>query len=106
MALIDAADPYVRPVIATLAGAGLRIGEAVARDWRDVKLGVGTLVFRESKQPRGRGERLICPSGSMRSWRPGGLAVRAPHRAIRCSSTGLATANTDARPFGMSRRDS
>ncbi len=38
MALLDAAAPTMRPVIATLAGAGLRVGEAVALNWRDVTL--------------------------------------------------------------------
>ena len=44
MALIEAADTCHRPILATLAGAGLRVGEAVALDWRDVNLAVGSLT--------------------------------------------------------------
>jgi integrase len=51
--LIDAADRYLRPLVATLAGAGLRIGEACALDWRDVRLATGTLIVRESKTAAG-----------------------------------------------------
>lgn len=72
MALIDAADPYMRPMVATLAGAGLRIGEAVALDWRDVKLGVGTLIVRESKTAAGEGREVDLPVGlheELATWR-------------------------------------
>ena len=71
-ALIDAADIYLRPTIATLAGAGLRIGEAVALDWRDVKLGAGTLVVRESKTAAGEGREVDLPVGlreELATWR-------------------------------------
>jgi integrase len=56
----------MRPLLATLAGTGLRIGEAVALDWRDVKLGAGTLIVRESKTAGGRGERLTFRWASKR----------------------------------------
>jgi integrase len=61
MALLDAADTLrdsaeVRPVLATLAGAGLRIGEACALEWRDVNLATGTLRVRESKTDAGQRE--------------------------------------------------
>ena len=71
-ALIDAADPYMRPMIATLAGAGLRIGEAVALDWRDVKLGAGTLIVRESKTAAGEGREVDLAVGlreELATWR-------------------------------------
>lgn len=71
-ALIDAADAYLRPLIATLAGAGLRIGEAVALDWRDVKLGTGTLIVRESKTAAGEGREVDLPVGlceELATWR-------------------------------------
>jgi len=71
-ALIDAADTYLRPMIATLAGAGLRIGEAVALDWRDVKLGTGTLIVRESKTAAGEGREVDLPVGlreELATWR-------------------------------------
>ncbi len=71
-ALIDAADAYLRPLIATLAGAGLRIGEAVALDWRDVKLGTGTLIVRKSKTAAGEGREVDLPVGlheELATWR-------------------------------------
>jgi integrase len=71
-ALIDAADPYMRPLVATLAGAGLRIGEAVALDWRDVKLGAGALIVRESKTAAGEGREVDLPVGlheELATWR-------------------------------------
>ncbi len=72
MALIEAADPYMRPIIATLAGAGLRIGEAVALDWRDVKLSTGTLIVRESKTEAGEGREVDLTVGlqeELATWR-------------------------------------
>lgn len=71
-ALIDAADPYMRPLVATLLGSGLRIGEAVALDWRDVKLGVGTLIVRESKTAAGEGREVDLSVGlreELATWR-------------------------------------
>ncbi len=72
MALIDAADHYMRPMISTLAGAGLRIGEAVALDWRDVKLSTGTLIVRESKTAAGEGREVDSTVGlqeELATWR-------------------------------------
>ena len=71
-ALLEAADPYMRPIIATLAGAGLRIGEAVALDWRDVKLSTGTLLVREAKTAAGEGREVDLPVGlreELATWR-------------------------------------
>jgi integrase len=71
-ALIDAADTYLRPLIATLAGAGLRIGEAVALNWRDVNLGTGTLTVRESKAGAWAGREVDLPVGlreELATWR-------------------------------------
>jgi integrase len=62
-ALLAAADSTHRPLIATLAGAGLRVGEACALDWRDVNLGTGTIVVRESKTEAGAGRRVDLPVG-------------------------------------------
>ena len=70
-ALLDAADPWVRPVIATLAGAGLRVGEAVALDWRDVNLATGTIRVEDSKTEAGI-RRVDLPGGlpdELREWK-------------------------------------
>jgi integrase len=60
MALLDAAaaeKPLLggrgRPLLATLAGAGLRIGEALALERRDVNVAKGTLTVRASKTEAG-----------------------------------------------------
>ena len=63
MALLDAADQWHRPVVATLAGAGLRVGEAVALTWRDVNLATGTLTVRDSKTDAGAGRRVDLAAG-------------------------------------------
>jgi integrase len=62
MALLDAAPKRHRVVLATLAGAGLRVGELCALDWRDLDLPTGTLTVQESKTPAGRRE-VDLPSG-------------------------------------------
>ncbi len=63
MALLDAASVTTRPVLATLAGAGLRVGEAVALDWRDVNLATGTLTVGEAKTDAGSGREVDLPGG-------------------------------------------
>lgn len=71
-ALLDAAEPYMRPLIATLAGAGLRIGEACALRWRDVNLATGTLTVGESKTAAGEGREVDLPLGlheELATWR-------------------------------------
>lgn len=71
-ALLDAADEYLRPVLATMAGAGLRVGEAVALDWRDVDLATGTITVRESKTAAGEGRQVDLPVGlreELATWR-------------------------------------
>lgn len=72
VALVESADRYLRPIVATLAGAGLRIGEACALDWRDVNLGTGTIVVRESKTAAGEGREVDLPIGlqeELATWR-------------------------------------
>lgn len=51
-ALLEAAD-RLRPVLATLAGAGLRSGEACGLDWQDVNLASGTITVGRSKTETG-----------------------------------------------------
>jgi integrase len=63
LSLIEAADTYHRPILATLAGAGLRVGEAVALDWRDVNLATGTLIVCSAKTDAGTGREVDLPSG-------------------------------------------
>jgi integrase len=62
-ALLEVADAYLRPVLATMAGAGLRVSEAVALDWRDVNLATATLTVRVSKTDAGEGREVDMPVG-------------------------------------------
>jgi integrase len=43
----------LRPILAALAGAGLRDGEACALNWGDVNLATGTIAVREAKTDAG-----------------------------------------------------
>jgi len=63
MALLAAADEYHRPILATLAGAGLRVGEALALEWRDVNLATGTLTVRDAKTEAGAYRAVDLPGG-------------------------------------------
>jgi integrase len=51
--LIDGGSSYIRPVIATLIGAGLRVSEACALDWKDANLATGTLNVGRAKTDAG-----------------------------------------------------
>lgn len=51
--LLAAASHLLRPMLATMAGAGLRNGEACALDWGDVNLAAGTIAVRASKTEAG-----------------------------------------------------
>ena len=62
-ALLAAADQFLRPILVTMAGAGLRVGEAVALDWADVDLATGTLTVRESKTAAGENRQVDLPVG-------------------------------------------
>lgn len=51
--LIEAATGTLRPVVAVLAGCGLRVGEAVARDWPDISIPTGTIDIGRAKTDAG-----------------------------------------------------
>lgn len=79
-ALLDVADHRLRPLVATLAGAGLRIGEACALDWADVNLATGTITVGDAKTPAGIRE-VDMPMGlreELATWR-----ARSPRTARR-----------------------
>lgn len=67
MALLESASSTMKPVLAILAGAGLRVGEAVALDWRDVNLATGTLTVRQAKTDAGTGREVDLPAGLIES---------------------------------------
>ena len=57
MCLLDASEPLLnkrgRPLLATLAGTGLRVEEVLNLVWSDVDIARGTLAVRESKTDAG-----------------------------------------------------
>jgi integrase len=74
LALLEAADRYHRPILATLAGAGLRVREAVALDWQDVNLATGTLTVGRAKTDAGSYREVDLPGGlveELSEWKAG-----------------------------------
>ena len=70
--LIEAADVYLRPVLATLAGTGMRPSEAVAVDWPTVSLATGTLTVGRAKTDAGAYREIDLPEGlreALLEWR-------------------------------------
>jgi integrase len=59
---LESADGVGRVLLAILAGAGLRIGEALALRWRDVDLGTGSLHVLSSKTEKGVREVHLSPA--------------------------------------------
>jgi integrase len=62
MALLDAASGTGTLLLAILAGAGLRIGEALALRWQHVDLGTGTLYVVDAKTAKGIREVHLSPA--------------------------------------------
>lgn len=62
---IEAASRNMRPVVAVLIGCGLRVGEAVALDWRDVNLSTAVLIVRASKTEAGEDREVDIPAGAL-----------------------------------------
>lgn len=63
LSLLEGGSVYMRPVIATLLGAGLRVSEAVALDWRDVNLATGTIRVGKAKTDAGSYREVDIPAG-------------------------------------------
>jgi integrase len=61
--LFEQASPHMRPVIATLIGSGLRVGELVKLDWRDVSLATGTIKVGKAKTDAGAFREIDLPAG-------------------------------------------
>lgn len=82
--LIDGASVYMRPVVATLLGAGLRVSEAVALDWQDVNLATGTLTVGRAKTDAGSFRQVDLPGGLvdvLAEWKMAGAAELARWKA-------------------------
>lgn len=78
LTLLAAAPKGHRIILATLAGAGLRVGEACALDWRDLDLSTRTLTVQASKTSAGR-RQVDLPLGLVNElWT---LAARSSHTA-------------------------
>ncbi|MGH2964406.1 MAG: tyrosine-type recombinase/integrase [Solirubrobacterales bacterium] len=61
--LIEGGSSYMRPVVATLIGAGLRVSEAVELDWSAVNLATGTLTVGRAKTDAGSYRAVDLPGG-------------------------------------------
>jgi integrase len=61
--LLEAAKPSLRALLSTLAGAGLRVGEAVALNWSNVNLATGTIRVGKAKTDAGTGREVDLPLG-------------------------------------------
>lgn len=61
-ALLASVDGVGRMLLGILAGAGLRIGEALALRWQHVDLGTGTLHVVDAKTPKGVREVHLTPA--------------------------------------------
>jgi len=59
---LDASSGTGRLLLGVLAGAGLRIGEALALKWQHVDLGTGTLHVVDAKTPKGVREVHLSPA--------------------------------------------
>ncbi len=62
---VEAADSFMRPLVAILIGCGLRIGEACALDWCDINLSTATIFVRESKTDAGEEREVDIPLGAL-----------------------------------------
>ncbi len=116
---------YRRPLLATLAYAGLRIGELLALHWRDIDLASGSIAVREAKtaagvrsvdiQPELREELAIWkattsfdatadlafPTSTGRADNRGNVRTRVLLRAVERADQRLA-ADSDQLPEGLS----
>ena len=52
---LDACDPWYQPLAETLIGAGLRIGEAIALEWRDIAWDANALLISRTAKTGGIG---------------------------------------------------
>lgn len=72
LSLLHTASRQMRPLLATLAGAGLRPNEALALDWRDVNLATGTIRVGRAKTDAGSFRAVDLPGGlvdELATWR-------------------------------------
>ena len=79
LAYLDACEAWYRPLAEVLLGAGLRIGEAIALEWRDVDwdgIGARDLALGEGQRQGRHAEGRPLPDCAARS-----LPARAPARA-------------------------
>ncbi len=60
---LEPADTFHRPILTTLAGAGLRVGEAIALDWCERQSATGTLTVGDAKTDAGAHREVDLPGG-------------------------------------------
>ncbi len=85
LSLLDASSTYMRPVVATLMGAGLRVSELCALDWDDVNLATSTLRVGKAKTDAGSYREVDMPGGlvdELAEWKLRGEPELARWRAL------------------------
>lgn len=89
MALLDATDGLGLVLLTLLAGAGLRIGEALSLRWEHVDLGTGTLVVVAAKTEKGLREVHLTPAvrETLALWRAD-ASFTAPDQFVLHTSSG------------------
>ena len=53
LTLLESSTGTLRPIVAVLAGCGLRVGEATARDWPDISIPTATIAIGRAKTDAG-----------------------------------------------------
>jgi len=90
MALLDAAEDWHRPLLATLAGAGLRVGEACALNWSDINLQTASITVSRAKTDAGV-RHVDLPRGlqqELRMWQTRSPRARAGDPLFVCRGRG------------------
>jgi integrase len=82
--LLDAADGRMRPLLATLAGAGLRVGEAVASTGARSTSPPGRSASWPLRRTPAPTAVSICPAAWPTSWPSGKCGRRAPGQVTGC----------------------
>jgi integrase len=84
LSLVGGASTYMRPVVASLIGAGLRVSELVALDWADVSLATGTVRVGKAKTAAGAYREIDLSGGlveELAEWKMRGAGLNAKWRA-------------------------
>src|SRR4051794_4423714 len=98
MAFLESSSGVGRVLLAVLAGAGLRIGEALSLKWQNVDLGTGPLYVVDAKTPKGIHEVHLTPAvrEELALWRAEAEHTAPADFVINTSTVGSTTRRTSA----------